>query len=247
MPFAVIQRPAADPAGLDLSVGALVGAVGQVAARADPGSASIRAELRASPVVHADETGWREDGRNGYVWTFSTPRHRFFVRGTGTKRCWREAIGDAFAGVLVSDFYAAYTGYDGRHQYCWAHLLRDSMSSAGASAGGRGAGLGGRGARPVPSAPQAFASADPRLRRRAAQAFQAELAALCAPYLPPAATAAAAAGQPWHRSRCRRSARCANGSRSTSPICSSSSRTRPCRPPTTPPNRVPSGRCVTSS
>jgi len=27
--------------------------------------------------------------------------------------------------VLVSDFYAAYTGYEGLHQYCcWAHLLR---------------------------------------------------------------------------------------------------------------------------
>ena len=36
-----------------------------------------------------------------------------------------EAVGAAYAGVLVSDFYAVYTGYDGRHQYCWAHLLRD--------------------------------------------------------------------------------------------------------------------------
>ncbi|MCD6290553.1 MAG: transposase, partial [Anaerolineae bacterium] len=23
-------------------------------------------------VVHGDETGWREDGRNGYVWAFVT-------------------------------------------------------------------------------------------------------------------------------------------------------------------------------
>ena len=29
--------------------------------------ASIRAGIRASPVVHADETGWRENGRNGYA------------------------------------------------------------------------------------------------------------------------------------------------------------------------------------
>jgi transposase len=35
------------------------------------------------------------------------------------------AIGADYPGVLVSDFYAAYTTYDGRHQYCWAHLLRD--------------------------------------------------------------------------------------------------------------------------
>ena len=30
-----------------------------------------------------------------------------------------------FAGVLVSDFYAAYHHYDGPKQRCWAHLLRD--------------------------------------------------------------------------------------------------------------------------
>lgn len=35
------------------------------------------------------------------------------------------ALGPAFAGVLVSDFYAAYDHYDGVQQKCWAHLLRD--------------------------------------------------------------------------------------------------------------------------
>ena len=36
-----------------------------------------------------------------------------------------EALSDAFSGVLVSDFYAAYHHYDGPQQRCWAHLLRD--------------------------------------------------------------------------------------------------------------------------
>ena len=31
-------------------------------------------------MVHADETGWRENGVNGYVWTFSTPTERYFLR-----------------------------------------------------------------------------------------------------------------------------------------------------------------------
>ena len=30
-----------------------------------------------------------------------------------------------FAGVLVSDLYAAYHNYDGPKQRCWARLLRD--------------------------------------------------------------------------------------------------------------------------
>ena len=36
-----------------------------------------------------------------------------------------EALGDGFAGVLVSDFYAAYHHYPGLKQRCWVHLLRD--------------------------------------------------------------------------------------------------------------------------
>ena len=77
------------------------------------------------PVVHADETGWREDGHNGYVWTFSTPTERYFLRRGLGKAVVDEVLGDQFAGVLVSDFYAAYHHYDGPKQPCWAHLLRD--------------------------------------------------------------------------------------------------------------------------
>ena len=34
-------------------------------------------------------------------------------------------MGDKFEGVLVSDFYGAYNVYQGPHQRCWTHLLRD--------------------------------------------------------------------------------------------------------------------------
>ncbi len=81
--------------------------------------------IRASPVVHADETGWRQNGNNGYVWTFSTPTERYFLRRGRGKAVVDEALGEAFSGVLVSDFYAAYHHYDGPKQRCWAHLLRD--------------------------------------------------------------------------------------------------------------------------
>ena len=76
-------------------------------------------------MVHADETGWREDGNNGYVWTFSTPTQRYFLRRGRGKAVVDEVLGPDFAGVLVSDFYAAYHHYDGPKQRCWAHLLRD--------------------------------------------------------------------------------------------------------------------------
>ncbi len=125
LPVATIQRLLATLTGLHLSVGALVDAVGRVATRAAPMLAQITAAIRASPVVHADETGWREDGDTGYVWTFSTPTERLFRHGSRARAMVTDVLGDAFGGVLVSDVSAAETGDDGVHQSGWAHLLRD--------------------------------------------------------------------------------------------------------------------------
>ena len=52
---------------LRLSVGAIVSAIHRTAQRAQPAVAGMVDRIRASPVVHADETGWRQNGNNGYV------------------------------------------------------------------------------------------------------------------------------------------------------------------------------------
>jgi hypothetical protein len=130
LPVATIQWYLATVHGLHLSAGAIVGALGRVAEVGAGQLAAIQAAIRASPWVHADETGWRENGHNGYVWTFSTERERSFVYGGRNKEMVDEALGDpvqqdGFRGVLVSDFYVAYHHYPGPHQRCWAHLWRE--------------------------------------------------------------------------------------------------------------------------
>ncbi len=170
--------------GLALSVGAISGVLQRVAAAAEPAVRRLRAAIRASPVVHADETGWREGGRNGYAWTFSTPTARVFVRGSRERAVLEGALGDDYPGVLVSDFYAAYTGYAGRHQYCWAHLLRDVRELVGqhpedAAVRGWADGVGAVYQR----ATAAAAAPDPPTRRQQRQACEAVVGALCAPYL----------------------------------------------------------------
>ncbi len=70
------------------SVGAIASAIHRTAQRAQPAVAAILDRIRASPVVHADETGWRQHGANGYVWTFSTPTERYFLRRVGARRWW---------------------------------------------------------------------------------------------------------------------------------------------------------------
>ena len=125
LPFRTIQWYLDAVHGLRLSLGAIVDATQRAARQAQGMMANIVERIRGSPVVHADETGWREDGHNGYVWTFSTPTLRYFLRRGRGKAVVDEVLGDQFAGVLVSDFYAAYHHYDGPKQRCWAHLLRD--------------------------------------------------------------------------------------------------------------------------
>ncbi len=110
---------------LHLSVGGIVQAIHKAAQQAQPAVAEVLERVRASPVVHADETGWRQDGANGYVWTFSTPTERYFLRRGRHKEVVDEVLDESFNGVLVSDFYAAYNHYPGPKQRCWAHLLRD--------------------------------------------------------------------------------------------------------------------------
>ena len=186
LPVERVQWYLAAVHGLALSVGAIVAAGATLATRAAPAVAQIRADMRASPVVHADETGWRENGRNGYAWTFSTATERLFVRGTRERAVLEAAIGDAYGGVLVSDFYAAYTGYEGRHQYCWAHLLRDVDELAAqhpADAAVRGWAAAIHALYRRAKADAADPARDPRARRGQRQGYEAELGALCAPYL----------------------------------------------------------------
>ena len=126
LPYRTIQWYLQTVHQLSLSVGTLVGVIHRVARQAQGELGSIRERIRGSPVVHADETGWRENGVNGYVWTFSTPTpERYFLRRGRNKEVVDEALGEDFAGALVSDFYAAYHHYDGPKQRCWAHLLRE--------------------------------------------------------------------------------------------------------------------------
>ena len=125
LPIRAIQAYLASVHCLRLSVGGIQGALTQVARAGQQTVEQTRAAIRASPVVHADETGWRESGRNRFIWCFSTPTHRYSTCGSREKGMVDRVLGPAFSGVLVSDFYAAYDHYPGVQQKCWVHLLRD--------------------------------------------------------------------------------------------------------------------------
>lgn len=105
----------------------LVEALHQLSERlTDVPKALIQAYRRAF-VKHADETGWRTEGRNGYAWLFCTPELSIYrFRRTRSARVAREVFGDKpLRGVLVVDRYNGYNRMPCSLQYCYAHLLRD--------------------------------------------------------------------------------------------------------------------------
>lgn len=110
-----------------IGYGSLVDALHQLAARCEPALARLVEDYRRALVRHADETIWREDGRNGYAWLFATPETSLFrLRHTRSAQVPREVFGERpLAGVLVVDRYAAYNCAPCRLQYCYAHLLRE--------------------------------------------------------------------------------------------------------------------------
>ncbi len=142
--------------------------------------------------MQMDETGWREDGSNGYVWCACTPQWRYYEyhhsRGSEVVKA---VLGESFEGVLGSDFYASSNVYAGLHQrmpgcICyatatsskssiprmptcepWAKDVKAVYDRAVAYAG------------PDPSLPPAKQEA---ARRKQQHAFERELWQLCTPY-----------------------------------------------------------------
>lgn len=130
LPFGVIQTYLKLVHNLKLSEGEIVEVCHTIAKAGKEDYDNLFEEVRASPVIHADETGGREDGRNGYFWSMNTPKvHVLLYRHSRSAKVVQELLPEEKMtkdeAVLVTDFYAAYNEYTGFHQRCWVHLFRD--------------------------------------------------------------------------------------------------------------------------
>jgi transposase len=86
----------------------------------------LKEKLRVAVTANADETGWRQDGINYYLWyagneelaLYHIDRHR-------SAEVTRHILGDDFGGILTTDGYAAYNAVNAKErQTCLAHLIR---------------------------------------------------------------------------------------------------------------------------
>jgi transposase len=83
--------------------------------------------IRHVRVVYVDETGWKVDGQQQWLWVFATPTMTLIViRRSRGKKVLKETLGPNFQGVIVCDGWKSYVNYTNRIQRCWAHLLREA-------------------------------------------------------------------------------------------------------------------------
>ena len=184
VPMKVIRRLLRELWGLQVSAGEVVELLeGMV--RAGRGELRrLHDEVRGSPAVCADETGWREDGQNGYLWTFTTARVRYFVYDQSRSGLVaKEVLGEAFVGVTVSDFYAGYNRLEGKHQRCWVQLIRDLKELAELNADRPDTLAWVEAVLALYREAKAFQHPDERKRQQAQRHFQRTAARLARPYL----------------------------------------------------------------
>ena len=91
----------------------------------------LLAAIRGSPQVHADETGWRLDGKKSWLWALVNEKLAYYYidRSRGRKVI-IALLGRNFNGTLISDFYSVYLNLPYWMQKCLVHLLREFYECA---------------------------------------------------------------------------------------------------------------------
>lgn len=96
-----------------------------MAAYYSEGFEEIKNEIKNWHILHIDETKVKLRDAYGYVWVFTNMESVFFCyRGNRKTNFLKDLIAE-FNGVLISDFYKGYDGFECAQQKCLIHLLRD--------------------------------------------------------------------------------------------------------------------------
>jgi transposase len=116
-----------------LSEATVCASLKRIGKKLKPNLELLKEIYRKSKVRHADETGWRTNGGNGYAWYFGAKEVSLYLfRLTRSASVVEEVFGaEHLEGVLGVDQYAGYNRVPCRIQYCYAHLLRKQEDLAG--------------------------------------------------------------------------------------------------------------------
>lgn len=128
MSLEVLVETLSQTYGINISEGGIINILKKTKTHLGKDYGKLLKAIRSSPIKHADETGWRIKGVNGFLWAFLTKTEVYYTieetRGGGVAKA---ALGDSNKDdVLVRDDYAGYKNLPLKQQSCWTHLLRKS-------------------------------------------------------------------------------------------------------------------------
>ncbi|MCP5103564.1 MAG: IS66 family transposase [bacterium] len=124
-PYRKLAQFSTEGLQIALSPSGALGILNRVSKKFEPIYKGIEASLPFQPVLHGDETGWKMDGINWYLWCFC---NRFLIyfhpnvsRGSKVPKA---ILGTDYPGIIHADFYAAYN-FISKIQRCLVHLQGD--------------------------------------------------------------------------------------------------------------------------
>jgi len=114
--------------GISLSVGCIHQCLIEGGRAVAPIEEELIAEIQQSDLLHADETGWKEQGRTVWLWVLRSATATLYLIG---RRSWDVIANviEQFGGWLMSDGYGQYRRY-GKRLRCLAHIIRKARGLA---------------------------------------------------------------------------------------------------------------------
>ncbi|MCI0503256.1 transposase, partial [Candidatus Micrarchaeota archaeon] len=117
--------------GLKISKGGISQMLARTALEFGGHYAQLIDDLRSSPYANCDETGWRIDGKNAWLWDFIGRMVAVYIihRSRG-RNVPRKILGKDYGGTVGSDFWSAYNFASDSQQKCHVHLKRNLRDTA---------------------------------------------------------------------------------------------------------------------
>ena len=126
LPFNKIAELFGSLCGLEITEGGLAQALQRVSEWLKVETNVVLAAIRASPLLHMDETGWKINGDRHWLWAAVNKELAYYriARSRGAKIP-KEILPAKYGGTLIVDFYSAYHRLKCRIQRCLVHLERE--------------------------------------------------------------------------------------------------------------------------
>jgi transposase len=126
LPYRKITQIFKELAGLEISPAALALSLQRISEWLGVERQTILTAIRASPTVHIDETGWRLDGKNHWLWAFVNERLAYYrIEPSRGRKIVKDTLANTYNGTIITDFYGVYFRLPYKRQKCLVHLLRE--------------------------------------------------------------------------------------------------------------------------